>query len=133
MIIPGDESLPTQSTGIWIVPSMPLHMSLYVVPGDETLATQSTVKWILPSMTLHVCLQVVAEFEFTAIPSTRVSYVLFVDSWIWSWKTVVQMISSINIYCETLADSKRQIPHHTEHSDLTRAAGPVGQGSRAPF
>ena len=34
---------------------MTLNMSLYVMPGDETLATQSTVITILPSrMTLHV-------------------------------------------------------------------------------
>ena len=50
------------------------HMSVYVVPGDETLATQNTVIWILPRTTLHVCLQVVAEFEFSATHSTMVCY-----------------------------------------------------------
>ena len=79
MPIPGDEFVTTQSTGIWIVPSMTLHMLLYVVPGVETLATQSTVIWILPRMTLHVCLQVVAEFEFTATHSTMVCYLSYIN------------------------------------------------------
>mgnify|MGYP006924370736 CR=1 FL=1 len=77
MPIPGDEFLTTQSTGIWIVPSMTLHMSLYVVPGDETLATQSTVIWILPRM-----IPVIAEFEFTATNSTMVCYLSDMNYWV---------------------------------------------------
>ena len=36
---PGDEFLAIQSTVVWILPSMNLHVELHVVPGDETLAT----------------------------------------------------------------------------------------------
>ena len=36
-VVSGDEFIVTQSTGIWIVPSMSLHVSLYVVPQYEFL------------------------------------------------------------------------------------------------
>ena len=42
-VVSEDEFLVTQSTGIWIVPRMTLHVTLYMVPGDEILATQGTV------------------------------------------------------------------------------------------
>ena len=35
--VSGDKVLPTESTGMMNVPSMPLHMSLYVVLGDAHL------------------------------------------------------------------------------------------------
>ena len=43
LLVSEDEVLVLQSTGIWIVLRMTLHVSLYMVPGDETLATQRTV------------------------------------------------------------------------------------------
>ena len=36
------------------LPNMTLHVFLYLVPGDESFATQSTLIWILTSMTIHV-------------------------------------------------------------------------------
>ena len=36
------------------VPSMTHHASLYRDSRDESFATQSTVIWILPSITFHV-------------------------------------------------------------------------------
>ena len=39
LLVSEDEVLVLQSTGIWIVLRMTLHVSLYMVPGDETLAT----------------------------------------------------------------------------------------------
>ena len=42
-VVPGDEFLSTQSTDIWIVPSMTCHVHLYIDPGDETFSTRSTL------------------------------------------------------------------------------------------
>ena len=39
---------------IWIVLSMTCNVSLYMIPGYESSATQSTVIWILSSMIVHV-------------------------------------------------------------------------------
>ena len=38
-----DYFLVTESTGIWIVPIMTLHVTLKMVPEDEILAMQGTV------------------------------------------------------------------------------------------
>ena len=42
-VVPGDEFLSTQSTDIWIVPSLTRHVHLHIVPGDETFTTRSTL------------------------------------------------------------------------------------------
>ena len=42
-VIPGDEFLVTQSTGIWIVPIMNLLVSLYIVLGYEIFTTKSDI------------------------------------------------------------------------------------------
>ena len=42
-VVSGDVFLVPQSTGIRIVPSMTLHVSLLVVPGDESFTTLSTL------------------------------------------------------------------------------------------
>ena len=55
-LAPGDESLATQSTMIWILYSINLLFLIYMVQGDKTLATQSFMKVILPRKTLHVSL-----------------------------------------------------------------------------
>ena len=51
---------------------MTLHAFLHVVPGDEFLSTQSTDIWIVPSMTLHVVHHVMAEFEYIVTQKTIV-------------------------------------------------------------
>ena len=51
-MVPRDEILATHSTVIWILPIMPIHVSFHVVLGHETLSTQVTVKWIIPSKKL---------------------------------------------------------------------------------
>ena len=66
-VAPEDKFLPAQRTGVWIVFSVTLHVSLYLVPGDET---PTTMIWILPRMFLYLSLYVVAEFESTATQST---------------------------------------------------------------
>ena len=43
IMVPGDEFLTTQSTGIWIVPGMNLHVSLYIVLGYEIFTTKSDI------------------------------------------------------------------------------------------
>ena len=42
-VVPGDEFISTQSTYIWIVPSMALLVHLYIVPTDETFTKHSTL------------------------------------------------------------------------------------------
>ena len=41
-VVPVDEFLSAQSTDIWIVPSITLHVHLYIFTGDETFTTHST-------------------------------------------------------------------------------------------
>ena len=48
------KSFDTHSTGIWIIHSNNFNVSNWVVLGYEFLATESTGIMIFPSMTLHV-------------------------------------------------------------------------------
>ena len=43
---------------------MTLHMTLYVATGEEDFATQSTVIWIFPSMNIYVAICVVVHTPF---------------------------------------------------------------------
>ena len=70
-VVPWDEILAKQSTGIMIVSKITFfYVSLHIVPGDEIFTTHSTVIWFLLSMTLQVILNVVAEFETTVTQSS---------------------------------------------------------------
>ena len=44
----------TQSTEVWIIPSMTIHIPLYMVPEDELLATHITLVWIFTRIYLHM-------------------------------------------------------------------------------
>ena len=58
-VVPGDESIATQTIVISILTSKNLHASLQEVSQDEFLITQSTLIQMVPSKTIHVSHQVV--------------------------------------------------------------------------
>ena len=51
-VVPGDETLATQSPLLLILLSKTLHVYLQMFPGHKSLATQGTVSWILQSLDL---------------------------------------------------------------------------------
>ena len=44
-----------------------LYMSLYVIPADQFLATQSTMIWIIPSMCVYSNINPYASFSFPGL------------------------------------------------------------------
>ena len=95
---------------IGIIPSMILHVPLYVVPGDEFLATQIKVMWIFTSINLDMLFKVFSDDEFIVTQSTGIWIVLRMalhlslymdpgDKTLATWNTVIWNICMFLFRC----------------------------------